>query len=114
MPVKMQPTSTIIKHLGLEPNGAVHKYFTKRCADAMDKFVPYDKGNLAKYRISGNLIIYQQPYAKYQYYGLSKNGKPLVYNTNMHNLATSYWDKAMISANMSDIAKEIQEKFFRR
>ena len=112
MKVKMQPTSAIIKHLGIDPNGKVQKYFTKRCADYMDKFVPYDEGNLADYRIDGNKIIYQQPYAKYQYYGISKSGKPLNYSKAKHELATSYWDRAMVSANMNDIVDEIQNEFF--
>lgn len=112
MSIKMLPTSAIIKDLGLGANGRVQTYFTKRCADYMDKFVPYDEGNLADYRIEGNRVIYQQPYATYQYYGINKSGKPLNYSKAKHELATSYWDRAMVSANMNDIVGEIQDKFF--
>lgn len=113
MPVKMAPTSVIKINLGLEPNGKVSKFATQTCAIHMDKYVPYDKGNLADYRIEGNNIIYQQPYAKYQYYGVSKSGKKLVYNPEKHPLATSYWDKEMWNAEKQDVISEIQE-FIRR
>ena len=111
MSVKMKPTNVIKAHLGLEPNGRVEKFFTSECAKAMDKYVPFDEGNLADYRIDGNLIIYEQPYARYQYYGLSKNGNPLNYQTDKHPLATSYWDKKMVTADLPDIVKRIQDKF---
>ena len=111
MPVKLKPTSVIKARLGLEPNGRVQKFFTSECAKAMDKYVPFDEGNLADYHIEGNLIIYEQLYARYQYYGLSKSGKPLNYHTDKHPLATSYWDKHMVTADMPDIIKKIQDKF---
>lgn len=106
---KRTPTSIILANLGLEPNGKVQKYFTKRCADHMDKYVPMDKGNLREYKINGNLIIYEVPYARYQYYGVSKTGKKLNYNTDKHRLATSYWDKKMVTNEMDDIVKEVQD-----
>ena len=113
MAVKMAPTSVIKQQLGIDPDGRVQKYFTKRCADYMDQYVPYDEGNLADYRIEGNRIIYQQPYAKYQYYGVSKSGKPLKYSTAMHKNASSYWDKKMMSAHKQDLVEEVQN-YFRR
>ena len=108
MSVKMKPTSVIIQNLGLDANGKIQKYFTKRCADYMDRYVPYDEGNLADYRIDDNQVIYQQPYAQYQYYGISKSGKLLNYSTDKHPDASSYWDRKMVSANMDDIVKEVQ------
>ena len=109
MPVIMQPTSVIKARLGIEPNGRVEKFFTNECAKAMDKYVPFDKGNLADYRIEGNLVIYNQPYARYQYYGISKKGNKLVYHTDKHPLATSYWDKHMWTAEGQDIVKRVQK-----
>ena len=111
MTAKMQPTSVIKARLGIEPNGRIQKFFTNECAKAMDKFVPFDNGDLANYNIEGNVIIYEQPYARYQYLGLSKSGKPLNYSTDKHPLATSYWDKKMWTAEGQDIVKKIQKKF---
>ena len=113
MPVKMALTSVIKVNLGIDPNGRVSKFATQTCAIHMDKYVPYDKGNLADYRIEDNKIIYQQPYAKYQYYGISKSGKSLNYNTDKHPLATSYWDRQMWNVEKQDVINEIQQ-FVRR
>lgn len=109
MPVKMQPTSVIKVNLGLEKGGRVEKFATQTCAIHMDKYVPYDEGYLADYRIEDNKVIYQQPYAQYQYYGISKSGKPLNYSTDKHPQATSYWDKKMWSAEKDAVIKEIQD-----
>jgi hypothetical protein len=108
MPVKL-PTSIIKANLGINPNGRVQRFATQTCAIHMDKYVPYDEGNLADYRIIDNEIHYQQPYAKYQYYGISKSGKKLVYSPDKHPLATSYWDKEMWTAEKNDVIKEIQD-----
>lgn len=108
MPIKMKPTSEIKARLGIETNGPVQKFFTSTCAKHMDKYVPFDEGNLADYRLENDAVVYEQPYARYQYYGLSKSGKPLNYHTDKHPLATSYWDKKMVSAEMQDIVKEVQ------
>ena len=116
MPVKLQPTSVIKLQLGIEPNGAVEHYAATVCAKHMDKYVPFKEGNLADYRIEGNKIIYSPSatdYAQYIYYGISKNGKPLNYNKDKHPLASSYWDKKMMTAEGADVIREIQE-FIRR
>ena len=113
MSVRIKPTSTIIRRLGLEPNGKVQKFFTNTCAKHMDKYVPFEEGNLADYYIEGNYIVYHQPYAEYQYYGQRKDGSHKINPDNRdrskHPLATSYWDKKMVTAEMIDIEKEVQE-----
>lgn len=110
MPVKMQPTSVIKARLGIEPNGRVHKFFTHTCRIHNDKYVPFDTGVLAgTVTEETNCYIYEQPYAHYVYVGISKNGKPLNYHTDKHPLAGRYWDKRMVSAEMQDIVKEVQD-----
>ena len=114
MPVKMAPTSVIKANLGITPDGWVSKFATQTCAIHMDKYVPYRRGILSEYTIEdGNLIVYDQDYARYQYYGVSKNGKPFHYNPEKHPLATSEWDKHMWNAEKQDVIKEIQD-FMRR
>lgn len=109
MPVKLQPTSVIKARLGIEPNGRVQKEFTHSCKVHMDKYLPFDKGILAKTAVEEpNAVIYEQPYARYVYYGISKSGKPLNYQKDKHELAGSYWDKKMVSAEMQDIVNEVQ------
>ena len=109
MPVKMQPTSKIISRLGIEPNGKVQKFYTNTCYKYMDKYVPMDEGNLRTVvDIQPNSITYESPYAKYQYYGIRKDGTHKVVNYTTPGTGT-YWDKRMVSAEMQDVVKEVQD-----
>lgn len=108
MPVKMQPTSVIKAHLGIEPNGRVQKYFTHRCRIHMDKYVPMDKGDLRTIvDEEPDRIIYEMPYAHAQYVGFTKGP------VNPENYKTPgtgpYWDKRMWSAESQDVVKEVQD-----
>ena len=107
MPIKMKPTSVIKTRLGINPNGRVQKYFTKRCADYMDKYVPYREGTLRQYKIEGNYIIYEQPYARYQYYGARQDGTHVVKHYTTPGTGP-YWDRRMVSAEMPNLIEEVQ------
>ena len=109
MPVKLKPTSEIKARLGIEPNGRVQKLFTSTCAKHMDKYVPMREGDLADYHLENDAVVYEQLYARYQYNGISKSGKPLKYREDKHPLATHHWDKKMVSAEMQDVVKEVQD-----
>lgn len=114
MSVDMQPISTIKARLGINPNGKIQKFFTATCAKYMDKYVPMRDGNLADYYIEGNNVVYDQPYAKYQYRGMREDGTHAINEANRdrskHPLATSYWDKVMVSAEFDDVVKKVQDK----
>lgn len=108
MPVKLQPTSQIKARLGIEPNGRVQKYFTKRCADLMDAYIPKDEGNLRIDKdIGSDYVTYESPYARYQYYGVREDGTHQVKNYTTPGTGP-YWDKRMWSANKEDIIEEVQ------
>ena len=116
MPVQMKTVNNIEARLGLDKDGRVQKYFTNACAKHMDKYVPMDSGNLADYYIeSPDKIVYHQPYARYQYYGVRQDGSHKIDPNNRdrskHPLATSYWDKVMWSAEKQDVIKETQKYF---
>lgn len=103
--MKLKPISTIKAELGIEPNGRVQKYFTARCYQHMDKYVPKDTGNLRENVIlDSDSITYQSPYAHAQYVGYTK-GPVLNYTTPGTG---PYWDKRMVSVEINDIVKECQ------
>lgn len=103
--MKLKPISTIKAELGIEPNGRVQKYFTARCYQHMDKYVPKDTGNLRENVIlDSDSITYQSPYAHAQYVGYTK-GPVLNYTTPGTG---PYWDKRMVSAEIQDVVKECQ------
>ena len=133
--VKMKPTSVIKAHLGIQHNGPVQAFFTKTCADHMDKYVPYRNGELAytTRTIEKNQIVYSAPYAHYMYEGkvmgpnvpIKENGlvtgwfspqkpknytgKDITYQPSAgHEYAGPRWDKRMWSAEKDDVLKEVQ------
>ena len=106
MSVKMQPTSEIIAHLGLDVNGRVQRFFQETCYKHMDKYVPKRDGNLRNVVDLSDpaKIVYEMPYAHAQYVGYTKGP--------VRNYTTPgtgpYWDKRMVSAEISDIVNEVQ------
>ena len=108
MPVKLKPTSQIKARLGIEPNGRVQKFFTNTCYKHMDKYVPKDNGELRTVvDIESNSITYEMPYARYQYYGMRDDGTHVVKNYTTPGTGP-YWDKRMVSVEMQDVVKEVQ------
>ena len=106
--VKMKPVAEIKARLGIQPNGRVQKFFTNTCYKHMDKYVPMDEGNLrTNVDIQTNTITYESPYARYQYHGMREDGTHRVRNYTTPGTGT-YWDKRMVSAEMEDVVKEVQ------
>lgn len=109
MPVKLKPTSQIKARLGIQPDGRVQKFFTNTCYKHMDKYVPMREGNLRTIvDVKSDSIIYESPYARYQYYGMREDGSHVVNNYTTPGTGT-YWDKRMVSAEMQDVVKEVQD-----
>ena len=73
----LKPISKIKADLGIEPNGKVQKYFTERCYQHMDKYVPKDTGALRETVVKGtDYIKYNVHYAHAQYVGIV-HGTPI-------------------------------------
>ena len=109
MPVKLKPTSQIKARLGIQPNGRVQKFFTNTCYKHMDKYVPMREGNLRTIvDIQSDSITYESPYAQYQYKGMREDGSRPVRNYTTPGTGP-YWDKRMVSAEMQDVVKEVQD-----
>lgn len=69
--VNIKPVTVIITKLGIQSNGPAHAYFTEKCAEHMDKYVPYREGDLAYNNMYTTIdeIHYTSPYAHYMYEG---------------------------------------------
>lgn len=101
----MKPVSVIKAKLGIQPNGPVQKFFTNTCYKHMNKYVPMDEGNLrTNVNIQTNSITYESPYAHAQYVGYTK-GPVKNYTTPGTG---PYWDKRMVSAEIQDVVREVQ------
>lgn len=134
----MKPISVIKARLGIQPNGPVQAHFTKRCAEHMDKYVPFNEGGLAydTRKIEKNKVIYEAPYAHYMYEGrvmgpnmyIKENGiivkwfspkgkntkhytgKKIKYHQSAgHEYAGPHWDKRMWSAEKEEVLEEVQK-----
>lgn len=114
MPIQMQPTSVIKARLGIEPNGRVQRFFQDTCYKAMTRYVPKREGTLrTTVDLSNpNYIIYEMPYARYQYYGVREDGTHRVKNYTTPGTGP-YWDKRMWSAKREDIIKQVQKEINR-
>lgn len=122
--VVIEPTDNIHKMLNIDEKGKLHSFFTETCALHMDKYVPFDEGFLAGTVVENNQItdnvtedeiIYDQEYASYQYFGERQDGSHVIVNRSldMHDKATSYWDKHMVNAEMEEIEKEVAREYKR-
>lgn len=81
----LKPISEIKADLGIELNGKVQKYFTERCYQHMDKYVPKDIGALRETVVKGtDYIKYNMPYAHAQYVGIV-HGSPVKNYTTPRN-----------------------------
>ena len=137
--VNIKPTSEIIAKLGIQPNGPAHTYFTEKCAEHMDKYVPYREGNLAYANMytTTDEVHYASRYAQYMYEGkvmgpnipikdangnivkwFSRKPKYLTdrdidYSQSRanpeHEFAGPHWDKRMWSAEKDEVVKEVAE-----
>ncbi len=121
----MKPTGQIKARLGIQPNGPVHKFFTNTCRRYMEKYVPMDNGTLREVvDEQDNKVIYQSPYAHYQYIGIlyvdpvtgssfaRKDTKKVPTNKSLkyHTPGTGpYWDRRMVSNDINEVIKEVEE-----
>lgn len=139
--IKMKPTSVIKARLGINPDGDVQKHFTHTCRIHMDKYVPFDNGNLAlRVWEEPSSLHYLSPYAHYQYEGqvmgpnvpIKREGTDIIvgwfspikpkyytgqsidYNTDKHSEAGPFWDKRMWSAEKDIVLREMQNYIKRR
>ena len=112
----INPTSILETQLGInfdDPNNSFVTFVANTCAKAMDQFVPKDEGNLRLYKVQGNLIIYDTPYAKYQYYGMREDGTHVVRQYTTPGTG-NYWDRRMWSVKKNDVISTIQSELARR
>ena len=112
MSVNLKPTSEIILDLGLEPSGDVNYFAATQARARMNaKYVPEDTGILHDTSLIDNTdcsIIYYQPYASYQYYGMRKDGTRPVVNYSKPGTGP-YWDKLMMSAEGKELIKDVED-----
>lgn len=109
MSVYIDSLETIKRKLKIEENGPAQAFMTETCYKAMDKYVPQRDGNLRTIvDIQPNKIVYESEYAEYQYRGERQDGSHKVKNYTTPGTGP-YWDQRMISADMEEVVKQVQD-----
>ena len=129
----------LVKQVGLERFGRVQMTIDKAVIDYCMQYCPWKSGTLARSPYTSTVIgsgevVYEGPYARYQYYGavmgtnipnidgeipnapqpfFSPKGKKkhltgekLTYNTDYNPLAGPFWDVRMAADHLDDIIEE--------
>ena len=84
----------ILKERKVNDYGAVQRKLDHDVLSKCEMYVPKRSGALIRSgwngtKIGSGIITYSAPYARYQYYGISKKGRPLHYRGG--GLRGSYW-----------------------
>lgn len=96
----------ILEKRGMLAYGAVQRYIDRAVLDYCEPLVPKQSGSLiasgeSNTKIGSGVVCYGAPYARYQYYGISKSGKPLTYHGG--GKRGSYWFLRMKAVNLKTI-----------
>lgn len=133
----MVSTAELKRRLGVDPGGNVQKAVDTAVIRECFPYVPFDEGILAgsayaATEIGSGEVIYDTPYARYQYYGevygpnfpITENGtvvgfysppekfptgQKLEYSTEKHTMAGSHWFDRAMADHKEDILKEAQD-----
>ena len=96
--IELKDSNTICKRLGIDNNGKAQLFLSTSAARRMDKYIPYDTGTLKDtHTIDTRSVTYTVPYARKQFY--TNKGK---------DRRGSRWDLKMLSAERSQLAKEVE------
>ena len=79
-------------------------------ARLFQKYTPKKTGMLSQqYTVKPFLVMYNQKYSYYQWYGISKTGKPLNYSKEKNFLAQSHWESAAERDRKNEVAKAVTD-----
>lgn len=112
--IKLPNADKLIKEFGLEPNGRLQYVVDSTIVMYSAPYTPRDNGVLqgsVNSSIGSGVLVYEVPYAHYQWVGISKYGKPFVYQKK-NPLATSHWVEEAMKVHLQDVCK-IAEKEIR-
>lgn len=88
-----------INKFQMQDGGQAQLFLANNCFRRMQKYVPFDTGKLSTtVTVEPGSVTYEVPYAHRQYTTNKGNG-----------IRGKYWDKLMLSAEKSQLVKELQD-----
>ena len=109
-------SKAILDRKGLGPDSKLLKYLAARVKLHCDPYVPMRSGtlkNTAQVSADGSELVYNQPYAHYQYHGMAMagrapkhyTGKALQYHGSP--MRGAQWEKRMLADHVHDLEQEV-------
>lgn len=114
--IKLPPFAGIQNKLGITKGGRVQTYLTHEIRRRMTRYMPYRTGTTATkltFVDTPTTIVVNAPYARYLYYGVSKNGNALNYTKDFNKQAGPFWDRTLM-ANEGKKIEQAVENYIRR
>ena len=126
MSIRVQmDVGAIMRTRGLGPSDRVQRALVANIARHCDPYVPMQQGELKKPLIEKTRLVYDEPYARYQYHGkvmgpnipvgndkwISRGPKKLTGRDLTYNGAPMrgpYWDKRMMADRKTDVIKDME------
>lgn len=96
--------------LGVDKNGDIQNYVTDLIRKNIVDFMPYRTGQLtmSTQKETSTTLKVDEPYAVYMYFGKTRTGKPINYNTLIHPNAGAFWVTRMIAERGAQIARQVR------
>jgi hypothetical protein len=87
-----------MKRLGVDRDGDVQSHLTDLVLDNLKDFMPRESGTLESrmHKDDGTSIRVEGPYARAQFFGVTRKGKPFRYD-NLNPKGGSHWDRRMVA-----------------
>ena len=110
-------TNKILKVRGLGGSKEAQKYLASEVKRLCDPYVPKQQGNLknnATIAGDGSQLVYNQPYAHYQYYGQVMAGRAPKHYTgeslSYHGapMRGAQWEKRMLADKSKDLERSVE------
>lgn len=107
--VRVTDLGTLAKTLGVDRKGRIQSRLTDLVMQNLKDFMPRESGELigAMRKVSETKITVSKKYARFLFFGLTKEGQPVKYN-NANPLGTSHWDRRMAAARGASIARMLK------
>lgn len=104
-------TSELYKKLGVDGKGRVQKFVTDDVFTRLIDYIPLKSGAL---RLSAKVVSPTQisvggagiPYARAQFFGVTKSGKPFDYNTAAGAKIGAHWDRRLVQGEGAQIVAD--------
>lgn len=112
--ISLPNANRLTRELGLEPGGRIQYIVDSSIVRYSSPYTPRDEGILESSvipSIGSGMLEYTVPYAHYVWEGISKNGKPLVYQTK-NPQARKEWVIRAMADHLDDVCR-IAEKELR-